>query len=93
MSQRIIYKCDRCGATAETQEERNALDIRLVGIGTLKYVEGKTYLLDDLLRHTDMCRLCRQDLGIDSEGGKTVLIQTPPLDGVIREIVRSEIEQ
>ena len=98
MSQTITYKCDRCGKESIDKDE---LNLRIVGIGIKvdKYssYQDRSYDLKDYYnREKEMCEGCRRELGIiepmKKATGGLIMPVPPTLEEVIREIVRSEIE-
>ena len=69
MSIQIIHKCDRCGATAETQEEFKALNLQNVGIGIQASSQNSTgpkfwyFLEGEVSSQAQWCMKCCIEVG------------------------------
>lgn len=85
MSQRTIYKCDRCGKESENQN--NLFEI---AIGIKHKSGGVYYLTNQLYKQQDWCKKCCEETGIifvDKEKEKEKSIDTKPtLEDLIKEI-------
>lgn len=94
MSKRVIYKCDRCGKTAETKEEEDKLELFNLAVGIVETPFGSFsydhhYLADDLHREQQWCLRCCEDTGFikltekpESETPKPTLIE------LLKEFIR-----
>lgn len=99
MSKREIVKCDRCGKEAETLEDRKALDLHEVILGTSRR-SLSVYDRNSVSTYAahaewskDWCVGCRIETGlavVEKQQHKTPLTQVPTLEDMIREIVRQE---
>ena len=95
MSRKTIYRCDRCGDVSMTE---GILNLEIVAVGVKRehynsYQPGYT-LIDHQLREKEMCKKCREELGIyDPEPKKAEdpIRAFPSLEEMVREIVREEI--
>jgi hypothetical protein len=100
MSQRIIYKCDRCGATAETTEEKNILKLQNVAVGIQNYSYGSYgtsyhFFSDNLQRQQQWCMKCCEEVGF-TRPRKEEQQEAPPkptLEELIREFLGQIVEE
>lgn len=96
MSQTTTYKCDRCGKESTNADELNLMLVA-VGVKKERYSSyyGREYDLHDWSnRQMEMCRSCREQLGLhDTEHVKKdePVSVAPSLEDMIREICREEI--
>ena len=70
------------------------LETVAIGVKRVKYGSYETGydLTDHQLREKDMCKKCREELGIYNPKPKPEVAQSyPSLEDIIREIVREEI--
>lgn len=99
MSQRIIVKCDRCGATAETNEEKNALNLQEVAVGIKKYSYSSyspsyQYFQNQLKHQQQWCWKCCEQVGFIQEKipvGETEKPK-PTLEEIIREFIGTVVQ-
>ena len=98
---REILVCDRCGAEAETKEEKGVLALGRVVIGfRLDHASygGLGDSVEIYAPHAtwqkEMCRKCRAELGILEEKVRNAPADCPPpcMEDIIREIVSEEIQ-
>ena len=86
----VIFKCDRCGATAE--DDKNFLKRVAVGVNW-----GYGFQAADRKLEAEWCRECLIKAGLHSpqnEADEKIAPPVPPtLEDLIRDIVREEIEQ
>ena len=95
---RTIYKCDRCGKEAETNEDQEALCLGQLTLAFEPlYSSGgpaRVYPPHKMWQQ-EWCRKCRAEVGVVSEmvkkadrGGEPVVT----LETVIREMIQQEME-
>lgn len=93
---REILVCDRCGASAETTKEKEALGLGHISLGFhADYFSslGRRVFADHKEWDRDWCRKCRTELNILEEKIRLPDQPQPPsLEEMIRQIVREEQE-
>lgn len=86
----VIFKCDRCGATA--QDDKHFLRHVAVGVNW-----GYGFQAADRKLEAEWCRECLIKTGLHSpqnEADEKIAPPVPPtLEDLVRDIVREEIEQ
>jgi hypothetical protein len=93
---REIQVCDRCGASAETVEEKQALELVQISLATGYVYTGIRLHPSHPSWSKEWCLKCRTELGIlpVPSGTQPKDVPEPPsLEDMIREIVREEISQ
>ncbi len=93
------YKCDRCGKTAQTEDEKKELGLGEIHIGFkiyggYRYVSASVFAANQIWSR-DWCRTCRKELGILENEIKEPEVQdnAPSLEDMVREIVHREMSQ
>jgi len=97
---REIVVCDRCKKTAESPEERKALDLHEVILGTSRryrsqYETGGVQTYAETPEwNKDWCLACRIETGLavvmERKNGDNP-VAVPTLEDMVREIVRDEL--
>lgn len=90
------HKCDRCGKTATTEEEKEALGLGSIHLGFSidSYGGGAGVWAATERWSREWCRACRKELGMLERENKTspeVTESAPSLEDMVREIVRQEL--